>query len=185
MPNPLDLAGPVPECIFTPAQGIIAQVLNHAAGIQKIRLQLTGVVLTITDALAYGSVDLGLVPDRNYVFVGGEGDLSCVKDGVGIVTGELPKLAVGTAAASNATLSSTMINMINGGAGGTALASGLTATWKIHSNDNVTAIPYLAIGDSATTHIYLNAAVNPTADGTLTITGSLTLYFIDLGNVVS
>jgi hypothetical protein len=77
-----------------------------------------------------------------------------------------------------------MSNLINGGAAaGTALASGLTATWRYHSNDNVTAIPFVGMADSTTLGVYLNAAVNPTGDGTLTITGTIDLFFINLGNV--
>lgn len=186
MPNPLELSGPAPAFVFTPLKSGVEQVSNNARAIQHIRISLTGVVLAITDALAYGSVLLGYIPDRNVVFVGAEANLSCVKDGVGILTGELPKLAFGTAAASNATLSSTMTNLLNGGAAaGTALAAGLTALWQYHSNDNATAIPFVGLNDSATTAIYLNGSVNPTGDGTLTITGTADLFFIDLGNVNS
>jgi hypothetical protein len=163
----------------------IEQTKGNLAPLKHLQLTLTDARLVITDSAAYGSVLLGYLPDSNFMFIGGEGKLTCVKDGAGIVTGELPKLAVGTAAASNATLSSTMINLINGGSGGTALASGLSATWYVHSNDNVTAVPYVGIADGATTGLYLNGAVNPTGDGYLTITGTIDLYFIDLGNTTS
>jgi hypothetical protein len=187
MPTPLDTGlPPHPNFIFTPVAAAVTQTAMRAEAIQRIRLTITGAVLSITDALAYGSVLLGYVPDKNMVFIGGEADLSCVKDGAGILTSELPKIAFGTAAASNATLSSTMSNLINGGAtAGTALASGLTATWRYHSNDNASAIPYVGIADTATTAIYLNASVNPTGDGTLTITGTVDLYFLMLGNNIS
>lgn len=193
MPTILDLGTP-PHASFTfvpnpllPAAGTgtIEETRSYAEAVQHIRLQLTSVVISITDALAYGSALLGYLPDKNLIFLGGESNLTWIKDGTGIVTGELPKIAFGTAAASNATLSATMINLINGGAGGTAVASGLTGTHVMHSNDNVTAIPYVGIADGPTTGLYANAAVNPTGDGTLTISGTIDLYFIDLGNVVS
>lgn len=193
MTTVLDLGTP-PHASFTfvpnpllPAAGTgtIEQVRSYAEAIQHIRLTLTSVVISITDALAYGSALLGYLPDKNLIFLGGECNFTWIKDGTGIVTGELPKLAVGTAAASNATLSSTMINLINGGSGGSAVASGLTGSLFISSNDNVTAIPYVGITDSATTGLYLNGAVNPTGDGTLTVSGTIDMYFIDLGNVTS
>lgn len=186
-----DLKGPVPRLGFTPnpllppaGVGVVEQPLMHADGVQHIRLNLTSVVISITDALAYGSALLGYMPNRNFVFVGGELNITAwTKDGVGIVTGELPKLAVGTVIASNATLSSTMSNLINGGStGGTAVAAGLTGTFDIHSCDNAT--PGLVfMPNSATLGIFLNSSVNPTGDGTLTVTGTLDMYFIDLGNV--
>jgi len=186
MPTPLELSSPTPSFPITPFANGVALAANHARAIQHVRLTLTNVVLTITDSLAYGSVKLGYIPDVNAICLGGEANLTCVKDGAGIVTGELPKLAIGSAAASNATLSSTMSNIINGGAtAGTALAAGLSAPWQFHSQDNVTAIPFVGLADSPTTGIYLNAAVNPTGDGTLTISGTIDLYFVNLGNVNS
>lgn len=191
--TPLDVGmSPVPNFPFTPnpliaaaGTGVVALTSVHIEALQHIRLTLTGVVISITDALAYGSSLLGYLPDKNLLFMGGEANLTWVKDGTGIVTGELPKVALGTAVASNATLATTMINLLNGGAGGSAVAAGLTGSLFISSNDNVTAIPYVGIVDAPTTGLYLNAAVNPTGDGTLTVSGTLDLYFIDLGNVTS
>lgn len=189
-----ELANTVPNLEFTPnplipaayTGALVEEVKNAAEAIQHIRLQLTNVKVVIADADAYGGTLLGYLPDKNMVFIGGEANLTWSKDGAGILTAENPKLAFGRAAASNATLASTMSNMINGGAAaGTAIGTGLTGTWQYHSADNVTAPPYLACADSATSPIYLNASVNPTGDGYLLISGTVDLYFIDLGNETS
>lgn len=155
--------------------------------VQKIRLTLTNIAVAIADADAYGSARLIYTPDINYLVVGAEAVFTWVKDGVGIVTGELPKLALGTAAASNATLATTMSNILNGGAtAGTAVASGLTGSWGYHSADNAsTALPLTVTDTPATNAIYLNASVNPTGDGTITVSGYLDLFIIPLGNLNS
>lgn len=185
----LDVKNVMADVIFAPnallapgGNGTVEQTQIHIKGVEKVQLTLTAVKVSITDALAYGSALLGYLPNTNYLFLGGEANFTWAKDGTGIVTGENPKVAVGTAAASNATLSSTMINLINGGSGGSSLGTGLTGTVKMHSNDNVTAVPYVGIANSATTGIYLNGAVNPTGDGYVTISGTLSMYFLDLGN---
>lgn len=185
----LDVRAPNPNLTFTPnpllppaTLGIVAQNAMRGNYIQHIQIQLTSLVISITDALAYGGALLGYLPNRNFIFVGGEMNLTWIKDGTGIVTGELPKLALGTAVASNATLATTMQNLINGGAGGTAVAAGLTGSIDIHSADNAT--PGLVwMPNSATLGVYLNSAVNPTGDGTLTVSGTVDMFFISLGNV--
>lgn len=187
MTNPIDLKGPVPNFVFSSNAllaplGVVTQALNHANPVHRIQLQLDSVRIVITDALAYGGVLLGYLPNTNLIWCGGEMNLTWVKDGTGIVTGELPKLALGSAAASNATLSTTMQDLINGGAGGTAVASGLTGSIDIHSADNATpALVFLT--NSATKGVYLNAAVNPTGDGYITVSGTIDMRFISTGNV--
>lgn len=188
MTSVLEVGGPVPNFVFAPnallapaAQGTVEETKNVAEGIQHITLTLTAVKVSVADADAYGGTLLGYLPNRNYIFLGGKMNLTWTKDGTGIVTGENPKAALGTAAASNATLSSTMINLINGGAGGTSLGTGLTGTLRIQSNDNVTAIPYVGVADSATSSLYLNLGVNPTGDGSVLFTGTIDLWYVDLG----
>lgn len=188
MTNPIDLKGPVPNFVFAPnlllpPLGTVTQTLNYANPVHRIQLQLDSARLTITDALAYGSILLGYLPNANLIWCGGEMNLTFVKDGTGIATGDLPKLSLGTAAASNATLSSTMSNLINGGStAGTAVASGLTGSFDIHSCDNAT--PGLVfMPNSATLGVYLNGAVNPGADGYITLSGVVDMRFIGLGNI--
>lgn len=147
---------------------------------RETTLTLTDLVISITDALAYGSAKICDLPDSNLVILGVEADLSVVKDGSGILTGELPGLAIGTAAASNAVLSAAMIDVMTE----KALGSGLTVPYDQHTNGQST--PALSFpDDSASGALYLNGAVNPTGDGTLTVSGTITFYYIDTGNVTS
>src|SRR4026208_1594714 len=78
--------------------GQVEQSKSNLAPIKHIQLQLTSARLRIADADACGSILLGSLPDRNHIFIGGEANLSCVKDGTGILSSEQPKLAVGSAA---------------------------------------------------------------------------------------
>lgn len=164
--------------------GQVMQTHSHAKGGQYIRLNLINVKVLVADSDAFGSVLLGYLPDKNFVKYGAEFNLTWTKDGTGIVTGENPKVAFGTAAASNSTLSSTMIDIVAGGSGGTSLGTGLTGTVVGHSNDD--ASPSLTfIDDSATSPIYMNVAVNPTSDGSVIFNGTLDVYLLDTGNVTS
>lgn len=187
-----DLKGPVPRMGFTPnpllppaGLGVVEQPLMHANGIQRIRLNVTNLVIyMVGTTTAFGGTLLGYLPTRNLIFLGGEVNLTWTKDGAGIATGDTPKFAVGTVVASNATLSTTMQNLINGAAGGTALASGLTGLMQLHSNDNGTpALVFLP--DSATQGIFFNVggAISVTL-GTLTVSGTIDLFYIDLEKAV-
>ena len=148
--------------------------------VRKVTLTLTDFVISITDANAYGGTKLCDLPDSNASLFAIEMNLSCVKDGTGILAGEQPTVAIGTAIASNATLSGAMVDVLDE----VTLAATATATATLHSNANSTpGVSYLA--DSATAALYLNSAVNPTGDGTLTITGTIDMWFLDTGNLGS
>ena len=179
---------PGPSMVITPnpalypaGNGLVEETKNYAEGIQHIQLTLTSVKVAVADSDAFGGTRLAYLPNRNYIFLGGKMNLTWTKDGTGIVTSENPKAALGTAIATNATLSSTMINLINGGSGGTSLGTGLTGTLQLQSNDNVTAIPYVGVADSATSGLFLNVGVNPTGDGSVTFSGTIDLWYVDLG----
>lgn len=151
--------------------------------IRKITVEFpvgSPLVVTVTDALAYGSAQLVDLADTNYIIFAAEADFVCTKDGAGILAAEQPNVAVGTAAASNATLTGAMINVIDI----TQLAGTLVAAFEEHSNGN--ASPGLVfLGDAAANQLFLNVAVNPTGDGTLSVTGRFDVYLLDVGNLTS
>ncbi|KKK82801.1 hypothetical protein LCGC14_2799780, partial [marine sediment metagenome] len=152
--------------------------------VRKAVIRLTSVVLTHTEALDYSSVKIANMPDSNILYLGLEVDLECVKGNTtnGLVAATDITLALGTLAASNATLSTTMQDLIELDA---LTASDLTPAWQAHSQDQSTIpMPYRR-GDTATQEIYLNLAASTTADDTLTCTGTVTVFYIDLGNVTS
>lgn len=148
--------------------------------IRRVVVELDNAVVAVTDALAYGSLKILDLADSNYIIFGAEIDSVCVKDGTGIGAALTPSVAVGTAAASNSTLSGAMINVLNI----VQLAGTASAAFDKHSNDN-TAPALIFLDDAATNGIWLNAAVNPAADGTLTVTGTFVIYLLDLGNLTS
>lgn len=148
--------------------------------VRHTRLTLTDFVVLVTNSNEYGGTKLCDLPDSNMLLLGVEADLICTKDGTGIVTGELPEVALGTAIATNATLAGTMEDVLLG----KALASGLTPPYVNHTNDQAT--PHLEFfDDSASGALFLNVAVDPTGDGSLTISGTFDFYYLDTGNVGS
>jgi len=151
---------------------------------RKMVLQLTDAVLTHTEALDYSSLKLCDMPDSNLLFLAAEVDLECVKGETtnGLEAATDITLALGSAAASNATLSSTMQDIIELD---TLTATDASPAWQAHSADQSTIpMPY-QIADAATNAVYLNLAAATTADDTLTVTGTVTLIYVDLGNVTS
>jgi len=151
---------------------------------RKVVLQLTNAVITHTEALDYSSLKLCDMPDSNILYLAAEVDLECVK---GLTTNGLVAttditLALGSAAASNSTLSSTMQDILELDA---LTPTDASPAWQAHSMDQVTIpLPY-EVADAATNAVYLNLAAATTADDTLTVTGTVTLIYIDLGNVTS
>lgn len=145
--------------------------------IQKLRLTLTAAVVSATNANKYGSLLLLTWPNSNIKLVRARMNLVGTKDGTQIATGDQPTVALGSAAASNTTLSSTMIDTTDI----LTLATGLTPAAQ--KNGNATqADRNIAAG--ATNRIYLNiGATGNTGGGTgnVSFAGTIDLYFIDLG----
>ncbi len=157
---------------------------DEALVIRKVTVSLDSLVITHTEALDYSSVKIADMPDSNLLYLSVEADLECVK---GEVTNGLEDttditLAVGTVAASNSTLSATMQDLIELE---TLTPTDASPAYQKHSADQSTIpMPYQR-PDAATNAIYLNLAAATTEDDTLTCTGSITVRYIDLGNVIS
>lgn len=160
----------------------VAQTFDYPVAVRRMRLTLTSAALAIAEANDYGSLELCTLPDKNLLVLGCEADLSIVKGGVtnGLVAATDLDVGIGTAAASNATLATTMINVL---AKQDVDTDALTVTMQAHS---LAASPsFLGIVDGATNKLYLNAAASITADDALAVSGTIDVYFIDLGNVTS
>lgn len=148
--------------------------------VRHARLTLTDLVVSIDEADDYGGTKICDLPDSNLVILGAEVNLSLDKDGTGIVAATDVTMGLGTAVASNATLSGTMIDV---------LTKALTTdedptTWADHTNEQGT--PALTfVDDGATAALYLNAAATLTTSGTLTCTGTVDIFYLDTGNVTS
>ena len=148
------------------------------------RLRLDEVELAIDEGDDYGSVKLCDLPDSNLHLLGVELDLTVVKGGEtgGLVAATDLDMGVGTAAASNSTLATTMIDIVekvdlNDDA--------LSVDLEVHTLGQSTATMPKQIADAADSALYLNAAAAITTSDVLTISGEVYIYLIDLGNYTS
>lgn len=154
--------------------------------VRRARLVLTATPIAVTAALDYGSVKLLDLPDRNIMLLGMEVDLDVVKQGNtnGIVAATDLSMAVGTAAASSTTLSSTMVDVIEAVA---LTTDALTVAFERHSNDQLTATFPRRLADGPTNALFLNLSATTliTADSSVAVTGTVDIFYADLGNLSS
>ena len=188
MSSVLDLAFPKPAFTVTPYLPTVEQTKMYAEAVQHIRLQLTNFVVTVDDSDGeYGGSIICYLPDQNILILNAEVNLSVVKGNAtnGIASTDDITMGVGTAVASNNTLSTTMQNIIPVT---TISTDALTVTFQASTYSAAGATVAIDVPDSGTTAIYLNAtAVGAvmSADDTLTCTGTLDIWAIPLGNVNS
>lgn len=152
----------------------------------KATLNLTAETLAVLEANDYGSLELMTWQDRNIHLLAIEADLTMVKGGVtnGLEAAVDLDVAVGSAAASAQTLATTMIDRIEKVDVDT---DALSVSFQAHTAGQSTATFPLQILDGASNELHLNVGVPAgiTADDALTVTGSIDLYFVDLGNRTS
>lgn len=167
---------------ITEAGAATVRIQDQAVAVRRARVTLTSFVISVTQALDYGSAKIVDLPFRNMLIMGVEVDCSVVKGGAtnGIVAATDLDMAIGTAAASSTTLASTMINIIEKK---DIDDNALTVTFAAHSNDNATSVAPFKIADGSTAALYMNAVAvaGITADDTLTVTGTVDIYYMDLG----
>ena len=160
-------------------------VSESAAGAIKTTLTLSGVSITMTDATtagSHGSLKLYDFPECNLLFLGGTCDLTITAGAGGItdtaaVVGSVGTATVGT---DNATLTTTEADLIP------STASTLTAGAGTTKGKTVTAGVVVFDGTTTAKDAYLNFAVpdaGSTADDTLTVSGTITLVWSNLGDV--
>ena len=142
----------------------------QAALPRRALFRLENVALAVTAAQDFGSVKLADLPDGNLLVLGCVVDLTFVGAG-GVDTPANVDVGVGTAAASNATLASTMINVcpkIDSTSG--SVVKGASGTSQ------------LAVLAASSTDLFLNVGVAISSDGSLTISGTVELTYLDLGS---
>lgn len=98
----------------------------------------------------------------------------------GILAATDVTVGVGTAVASNSTLSGAMIDVLTA-----SLTDNVDpAIFQLHTN--ALGSPALTfVDDGAASSLFLNAAASITLDGSLTCSGTIDIYYIDTGNVTS
>lgn len=152
----------------------------------KVTLNLSSETLSMAAADDYGSLELCTWQDRNIHLLAMEADLVLLKAGTtnGLVAATDLDVAIGSAAASNNTLSATMIDRIEKVDVDT---NALSVDFEAHTAGQSTATFPMQIADGATNKLYLNVAADGgiTADDTLAVSGSIDLYFVDMGNRTS
>lgn len=151
---------------------------------RKATLTLTNFAIAVLAANDYGGTKLLDLPDSNIMLLGVEVDCVVTKQGNtnGVVAATDITMGVGTATASNATLSSTMINVIEGAS---LTTDALAVDFEAHSNNQSTASFPIKIADAPTAALYMNIAAAITADSSVTVNGTITIYYLDLGNLSS
>jgi hypothetical protein len=152
----------------------------------KATLNLSGKTLSVTEALDYGSLLLMTWPDRNIHILGMEVDLVLVKGDVtnGLEAAVDIDVGMGSTAASAQTLATTMIDYLEKQDLDT---DALSLDLEVNVLGQSTATFPKQLADAAANKLYLNCGVPAgiTADDALTVSGSIDLYFIDLGNRTS
>lgn len=168
----------------TSAPGTGVTLIDEALSTRRMRLTLSDFSVAITAALDYGGTKLVDLPDKNILILGAEVDCTLTKGGTtnGLEAATDINVGIGTATASNATLSSTMQNIIEVTA---YTANTITHEFEVHANDNSTSVMPIVLADGASNALFLNLAASITADDTMTASGIIDFFWIDLGNLSS
>lgn len=157
---------------------------DREKSIRYVRLTLTAFSVAVAESDDYGSTKICDLSDNNLMILSCEATLLLTKGntGNGLVAATDMTVAIGSAAASNSTLSSTMVDVLD-----LILHTDnqLTHQHDKHSQENTAPNMPLEIQDGAGSALYLNCAASITADDTFTATGTIDLYYVDLGNVTS
>lgn len=137
---------------------------------KQARLTFTNTSVTITAATGETSVESIQLPDRNIMLLGFNMNLTITKGNAvdGIVAATAINIGLGTAAASDNLMNSVQDTTV-----------ALTFTHQAHSNGGTR--EYVKRLEPSTS-IYLVLATDgtPTADDTLTVTGTLDIFYFDL-----
>jgi hypothetical protein len=171
---------------FSEAGASTVTISNEFHAVRKARLTLTNFSIAVTAALDYGGSKLLDLPDRNLMLLGMEVDCVVTKQGNtnGIVAATDLDMGIGTATASSTTLSSSMVNVIEKVDLDT---NALAVDFEAHSSDQSTAVYPLKIADGASIALFMNVAAvgGVTADSSVTVTGTIDIFYVDLGNLSS
>lgn len=155
-----------------------------AGGTTKTVLTLDGASITMTDAGiagAHGSLKVHDFPQCNMLFLGGSTDLTITAGAGGITDTAAVVGSIGTATVStaDATLTGTEADLIP------STASPLTAGAGATKGKSVTAGIAVFDGTGTAIDAWLNFAVpdaGSTANDTLTVSGTITLVWANLGD---
>jgi hypothetical protein len=161
------------------------KIADQSMTYRRARITLTAFQIAVLNANDYGGSKLLDLPDRNIMLLGCEVDCVVTKAGTtnGIVAATDITMGIGTATATASTLATTMIDVIEATA---MTADTLAVDFEKHSNDQATATFPKRIVDSPTAALYMNITTgNITADDSVAVTGTIDIFYVDLGNLAS
>lgn len=165
--------------------GVSATVvtLDEVRAIRRTRFTITNLVVDFAHATDSGSVKVADMPDTNILYFGAEVNITGTKGGTsnGLGAATDINLALGTTATADSTLTGTDGNLV---ASTAITADTLAITWQAHS----LATTFVGAGtlDSASNAIYINLGTGAlSANDTLTLSGTIDIFWLDLGNITS
>ena len=170
--------------VSEPGTGVTVQS-NKLVIPQMATLVLDGFTITVDEGDDFGGTKLLDLPDSNILLLGVEIDCVVTKAGTtdGIVAATDLDMSIGTAVASNATLSGAMLDVIEKVDIDT---NALEVDFEAHSADQDTAKFPISISDGASSALYMNLATGDiTASDSVSVDGKIRIYYIDLGNLSS
>lgn len=155
---------------------------DGAVLVRKYVLDLTGVVITVLAANNYGGKLICEQPNSNLLMLSIEADLVLLKGGVanGLEAAVDLDVGVGTSVVNSQTLSNNDINLLEKK---DLDANVLAAVYQAHSSGQSTATMPKELQDSSEEGWHLNIGVPAglTANDTVTCSGTITFYYIDVG----
>jgi hypothetical protein len=169
------------------------QAITGLSGVEQVNGSLHTVVLTfaaasftITDALAYLGTKIYALPEGRIMFLGSTASLQfAVTSDRSTTINDSASLtwALGTVAASNITLSSTMVDLLPKT---TKVLAAATTALNTASTGALATTPAHFDGTGTSKDMYLNFGFETNtdidADGTMTVTGTIKLVYINLGD---
>lgn len=166
------------------AQGTGVVGSDNACVPRKLRLTLTNFSISVAAGDDYGGTKLLDLADRNLMLLGMEVDCVVTKQGNtnGIVAATDISMSVGTGVAAATPLAGTAIDVIEATS---ITADALAVDFEKHSNDQSTAVFPKKIADGASSALYMNIAAAITANSSVSVSGIIDIFYIDLGNLAS
>lgn len=166
--------------------GTLIEASDNFAPVRSTLLTLSARLVTVTDALAYASSKLYDFPEGRILVFGAKASLQWAVTSDRTTTINLNAdldWAIGSAAASNVTLATTMVDFI-AKQDKQLTAAGATLNTASAASAGT---PFTLDGTSTPVDLYLNVAF-PTltdidADGTMTATGTVLITWVNLGDI--
>lgn len=150
-----------------------AGVTQKAKGavIRRATLKLTNFAVAVTAANDYGGTKLADLPNGNVLVLGAVVNLTFTSTGIDTTPANVD-VAVGTVVASNATLSGTMLNIV----------PKIDATAGSVVRGAATSTEAAKVFATSSSGIFLNVAAATTVDGSLSFSGTVEFFYLDLGD---